>query len=74
MCVCVCVCVCPGPESVNNKRHDMDPYDWLNTLKFYSFYMTTLVVIISRCSLRIEVCHRNNCIKAFKRRAVLGYR
>ena len=29
--------------------------------KFYNFYMTTVVSIISRHSLRNEACHRNQC-------------
>ena len=39
---------------------DMSPYDWLN--KFYGFYMTAMVGIISavcRCGLKIERHHRN---------------
>ena len=31
--------------------------DWLN--KLYSFYMTTVVGIVSRGGLTIETCHRN---------------
>ena len=33
------------------------PYDWLN--KFYSFYMTFVVDIISMCGLSIDTHHRN---------------
>ena len=33
------------------------PYDWLS--KFYSFHMAALVGIVSKCSLRIEVYHKN---------------
>ena len=73
VCVCVCVCVCmcvhvrvrvrmrvcvcvATLKANNNKWHDMDPYDRLNY--FYSFYKTTVVSIVSRRSLRNEVCNR----------------
>ena len=32
-------------------------YDWLN--KFYNFYITAIVSIVSRYGLTIEACHSN---------------
>ena len=55
MCVCMCVCV-PTPWGMI-----WTPYDWLNN--FYSCYMAAIVSIISRCGLRIKVCHRNQANK-----------
>ena len=38
------------------------PYDWLN--KIYSFYVETVVGIISRHGLSIDVCYRNQSNKS----------
>ena len=66
MSVYVYVSVCPLPRLVITSgmmRHDMDLYDWLN--KFYNFYMTAAVNIISRHGLTTELKHimETNLIK-----------
>ena len=35
----------------------LNQYDWLN--KFYSFYITSVVSVVSRHGLTIEACHIN---------------
>ena len=39
------MCVCPAPRLLITSGMIWTPYDWLN--KFYSFYMATLVSILS---------------------------
>ena len=54
MCVCVSaprLLIISGV--IWNDINSIIYYDWLS--KFYSFYMASLVVIGSRCGLRIEV-------------------
>ena len=52
-----------APEASNNQWRDMGtPYNWLN--KYYSFCMTAIVGIVSRCGLRIEVRRRNQANKS----------
>ena len=58
--VSVCTSVCmyvSTPEDINYSGVIWTQYDWLN--KFYNFYMTAIVSIISRCGLTIEACHSN---------------
>ena len=56
MCVCVCL---PLRLLITSgvMWHDMHPYDWLN--KFYSCYMTTVVVIVNGHGLGIGTRHRH---------------
>ena len=58
VCLCVCVCVCPPPRLLitsGEMWQNIDPYDWLN--KFYSGYMSTVVIIINGRGLGIGKCH-----------------
>ena len=56
--VCVCVCLQGYKQLASGVMWcDMNPYDWLNNL--YKVYMATIVFVISRYSLRIEVHSRN---------------
>ena len=60
MSVCVCVCVCPPSRLLITSGmmwHDMDPYDWFK--KFYSCYMTVVVVIVNGRGLGIGTHHRH---------------
>ena len=62
VCVCVCVCVCAricvsAPRLLITSGVIWTSYDWLN--KFYSFYMATAFVIVSRRGLRIEARRGN---------------
>ena len=59
MCVCVCVCECAclcecasTPRLLITTGMIWTLYDWLN--KLYSFYVATVVSIISRCGLGID--------------------
>ena len=61
VCVCVCVCVYScvylPPNLLITSGVIWTPYDWLN--KFYSCYMTTVVIITNGYGLGIDMCHRN---------------
>ena len=46
-----------APEAVRTVGMVWTPYDFKN--KFYSFYVATVVSIISRCGLSIDVHHKN---------------
>ena len=55
-----CMYVTPLPQAINSMM--WTSYGRLN--KFYNFYMTAFVDIISRCVQRIEACHRNQSNKS----------
>ena len=61
MCVCVCartrVCVCPPLRLLMTSGVMWTPYDWLNM--FYSYYMTTVAIIINGHGLGIDTHHGN---------------
>ena len=59
VCICLCLCV-SAPRLVMTSSVIRTPYDWLN--KFYSFYVTAIVVIVSNCGFTIEVHRRNQPI------------
>ena len=56
VCVCVCehVCVPPPLRLLITSSTIWTPQDWLNN--FYSFYLATVVNLISRWGLSIDVC------------------
>ena len=56
------VCVCLPLRILITSGVIWTQYDWLN--KFYNFYMTAIVTIISRCGLTIEACHSNQSNKS----------
>ena len=58
---CVCVHVCLLSRLLITSAMIWIPHDWLN--KFYSFYIAAVVIIISRCGLRIKAHHRNQHYK-----------
>ena len=73
MCVCVCVHVCvhvclcmclfvSAPRLSITSNMVCIPYDWLS--KFYSFYITAVVSIVSRRGLTIDVHCRNQSSKS----------
>ena len=49
--VCVCVCL-SAPRLLITSGVIQTPYDWLN--KFYGFYMTAVVGIVSGCDVSIH--------------------
>ena len=56
-CVCTYVCVSLPPRLFISNGTIWTQHDWLN--KFYSFYMTAIVGIVSRHGLAVEAHHRN---------------
>ena len=52
MCLCVCVSTL---RLLITSGVIWTPYDWLN--KFYSCYMTIVVIIVNRCGLGIDMRH-----------------
>ena len=55
--MCLRVCVCPPPRLLLTSGVMWRPYDWLN--KFYSCYMTFVVVIVNGRGLGIATRHRH---------------
>ena len=51
------MCFCVSLRLLLTSGTILTLYDWLN--KFYSFYMAAVGDTVSRCSLSIDVHHRN---------------
>ena len=57
LCMCMCVSMCPPPRLLITSGVIWPPYDCLN--KVYSIYMAAVVIVGSRCGLKIEARHGN---------------